>query len=156
MRKILPFAMLLGLQACYTYAPVPPSGVPPSGDVRVRLTPRESARVAEAMGWDDGVRTLRGVVRGGADTLLLAVTFQPTGTGMARRGLREVVPVLRSGIESAEVSRLSPVRTAALAGVGIVVAGAIVEAQMRGEEGTGGEEPGGTDQQWVTWFRIRW
>ncbi|MGD2071180.1 MAG: hypothetical protein PVI57_21105 [Gemmatimonadota bacterium] len=156
MRRGLSFAMLLGLVGCYTYAPVAPSAVPSSGDVQVRLTPAESARVAETMGWDDGVRALRGVVRGGADTLLLAVTYEPNGTGRARRGLREVVPILRSGIESAEVSRFSVGRTSALAGLGIVVAGAIVEAQMRGEEGTGGEEPGGTDQQWVTWIRIRW
>ena len=129
------------LSGCFQYVPVQPVAPEPGTTIRAHLTDSASAMLAPAVG--PGIGALEGrVLRGdeaGIELAVSAARFRFGGGSQTRYG--EPLTVPRFGIAAVEQRKLSPMRTALLAGGVVLGAVGLVVAVDPG--GGGGGQGGG-------------
>lgn len=140
------FALLLS-GGCYTYAPLDPARAAPGLQVRARITGTQAEQIAPLIGVTDA-RVLSGTIVHGGDTLIVEV---PSGARIATAGviqsLNQRVSVPRAAIVELESRTLNRGRTAAVAGVAIVVVGSYLVKALIIDPGRERSpiDPGGTE-----------
>ena len=145
-RRVAGLLPCLLLGACFEYAPVAPASTPPPAtEVRVRLSRPMNFPITDVTVRD--VVELQGeVVAGVADSTFRLSVFQlrsQTGYGVDAAG--ETVEFPRPAVVQLAQRRLSPLRSALLAG--LVAAGGVAMAAtgvVGGGSGGGGGGPGNT------------
>ena len=144
MRVLSLFGIWVVLSGCFKYVPIGSTAPDPGTTIRAHLTDSAAAVLAPTVG--PGIGALEGrVLRRDGSAIELAVSaarFRFGGGSQARYGESLAVP--RFGIAAVEQRKLSPVRTALLAGgvvlgaVGMVLA---VDAVAGGGGSSGGTGP---------------
>ncbi|HEX7118158.1 MAG TPA: hypothetical protein VF212_05185 [Longimicrobiales bacterium] len=130
------------LNACYAYAPVTGEAAPHRG-ARVRVTlDRPRPVVLTDFAVHDAVVLTGEVIRADERSLLLSASAVASRSGFESRGRGETVAVPRDQIRSVERHRFSTLRSAALAGI-VVLLGAVVGAVAGGVGGGGAGRPVG-------------
>ncbi|MBW3631263.1 MAG: hypothetical protein KY464_18520, partial [Gemmatimonadetes bacterium] len=119
---------LLTLNACFSYVPVGGDLPGPGARVSVQLHAPQQLR-AQDFTADDVVEVRGNLV--GADTaqVLLVAVALTSSSGHQRLGVRPTMQVPRLNIAHVRENRISPLRTAALAGV--AVAGTVIFARLK-------------------------
>lgn len=146
LRQVRPVAVLLlvvfVLNGCYTY--VPTQEIPDRGArVRVQLSQPQDVRLSEVTAND--VVTISGeVARLDSSAVVLSAYVLRSASGYENVARGESVGILRENIAAIRQSRISPLNTAGLVAVGILIAVAAgVALAEAGNQGEPGEPPGG-------------
>lgn len=134
----LAFVAVVGLTACQTFQPAEPAGLRPGQTVRVELA--DSAARTEA-GWTGPERDrLTGeVVRSSRDGMDLSVQSRVGGASLSP--YRDTLQVPASLIRSVQRQRISPLRSAAVAGGVVAATALLIELDIAG--GSAPPPPGG-------------
>lgn len=143
-------ALLALLAGCYTYTPLQPRQLQPGDRVRIRVTAAEAERVQPLLGRTD-TRVLAGqVIATGTDTVIVQVpvTMQTAGAG-SYQPLQQRLSFPRDALLEVEQRALNRRRTAIVAGVATVIAGAIVLRATVVGPGKAGPPGGGTPTELV-------
>lgn len=144
----------LFLCGCFTYIPIEPGNVEPGVDVRARVSPTASARIAPLLGSTDARRLDGKLITRGADTLVVEVPTVMLHNREFGRTPNQRVSITRGDLVELEVRKLDRWRTMGIVGGAAVVLGVTLTKALKGEPG---KEPlpggGGTD---AIVFRIAW
>ncbi|HEX6316467.1 MAG TPA: hypothetical protein VFZ73_16465 [Gemmatimonadaceae bacterium] len=142
------------VSGCFTYIPVEPGDVEPGVDVRARVSPAASERIAPLLGANEARRLDGKLITRGGDTLIVEVPTVLLDTREFGRTPNQRVSIPSSDLVELEVRRLDRWRTAGVLGGAAVVLGITLTNALKGEPG---KEPlpggGGTD---AIVFRIAW
>ena len=149
MRVLSLFGIGVVLGGCFNYVPLGSTAPDPGATIRAHLTDSAAAVLAPTVG--PGIGALEGrVLRRDESAIELAVSaarFRFGGGSQARYGESLAVP--RFGIAAVEQRKLSPLRTALLAG-GVVLGGlGILIAADVGSGGGGGGGGGKPPANWT-------
>jgi len=118
--RVLGAALLLGVvSGCYEYVPVRPEVVPPTEDVRVKVTDAAAARLVKELGTYTSELDGR-FAREGADSVSVSVAIARDYRGMALDSARQVLFLGPSEVVDVRRRMLSRGKTA------LVSAGAVV------------------------------
>jgi hypothetical protein len=144
----------LFLSGCFTYIPIEPGDVEPGLDVRARVSPTASARIAPLLGSSDARRLDGKLITRTPDTLIVEVPTVMLHNGEFGRTPNQRVSIPRGDLVELEVRKMDRWRTLGVVGGTAVVLGVTLTKALKGEPG---KEPlpggGGTD---AIVFRISW
>ena len=139
---------------CFTYVPARPGDVEPGVDVRARVSPDASARIAPLLGATDARRLDGRLITSGSDTIVVEVPTVMVDNREFGRTPNQRVSIARSDLVELEIRKLDRGRTMGVVGGGAIVLGVTLVNALKGEPG---KEPlpggGGTD---AIVFRIAW
>jgi hypothetical protein len=139
---------------CFSYIPARPGEVEAGVDVRARISPDASARIAPLLGAADARRLDGKLIELGGDTLIVEVPTVMLSNSEFGRTPNQRVSIARSDLVELEVRKLDRARTVGVVGGGALVLGVTLINALKGEPG---KEPlpggGGTD---AIVFRIAW
>lgn len=142
------------LAGCFSYIPARPGDVEAGVDVRARVSPDASARIAPLLGATDARRLDGRLITNGADTIVVEVPTVMLENREFGRTPNQRVSIARSDLVELEVRKLDRARTMGIVGGGAVVLSVALVSALKGEPG---KEPlpggGGTD---AIVFRIVW
>lgn len=140
LRLLLVLTLVNLTTGCFVSQPI--EGDPaPETEVQVLLTEEAALRVSQQAQRPVGALAAR-VMQVRPDSLVLAVRWREIASGSSGRPGPDVVRLARSEIESIERPQFSLRKTLVLAGVAVVVAGAIVGGIMQGFGGNTDDGPG--------------
>lgn len=142
------------LTGCFTYIPARPGEVEAGVDVRARVSPDASARIAPLLGASDSRRLDGRLISSGTDTIVVEVPTVMVDNREFGRTPNQRVSIARSDLVELEIRKLDRGRTMGIVGGGAIVLGVTLINALKGEPG---KEPlpggGGTD---AIVFRIVW
>lgn len=142
------------LSGCFTYIPIEPGDVEPGLDVRARVSPTASARIAPLLGSTDARRLDGKLITRTGDTLIVEVPTVMLHNREFGRTPNQRVSIPRGDLVELEVRKMDRWRTLGVVGGAAVVLGVTLTKALKGEPG---KEPlpggGGTD---AIVFRISW
>ena len=141
----LPWAALLLLGGCYSYAPVQTSDVQAGATVRARLTPTEAGRVAPLLGAGDA-RVITGtLIETGPNGVIVEVPMLvPGAVGNSFETLHQRISVPKAALVEFEARKLDRLRTGAVVSAAAVVAGTILYRSIKGDAGRDRAPTGGS------------
>ncbi|MBW3656803.1 MAG: hypothetical protein KY444_11940 [Gemmatimonadetes bacterium] len=135
--------LALGLNGCFTYAPVNGAMPGPGARVKVALENPQEVRTGDLTAND--VVEVTGELISADTTALVVSAFQLTSrSGYEHLALGETTHVPRLNVSAVRVNRINPLRTAAMTGLALL-GGALFVSQIsppRGGGGPGNEGPG--------------
>ncbi len=144
---------LLATAACYSYQPIAYEQVQPGTRVRARLTPQESQRLAEYIGYTS--RDLDGQVVGHDDgSLLLEVPGRTAQQGAEVRRFVQRVDIPQSSLVEIEERRLNRTKTFVAIGGAAAVATYVVISQFVSTGSGRGDGKGGPNNARVPLLRL--
>jgi hypothetical protein len=153
-RPVLLVAITALSSGCFSYIPARPGEVEAGVDVRARVSPDASARIAPLLGAADARRLDGKLVELGGDTLIVEVPTVMLTNSEFGRTPNQRISIPRSELVELEVRKLDRARTMGIVGAGAIVLGVTLVNALKGEPG---KEPlpggGGTDN---VVFRIAW
>ena len=139
---------------CFSYIPARPGEVEAGVDVRARVSPDASARIAPLLGASDARRLDGKLIQLGGDTLIVEVPTVMLSNSEFGRTPNQRVSIARSDLVELEVRKLDRTRTMGVVGGGAIILGVTLINALKGDAG---KEPlpggGGTDN---IVFRIVW
>lgn len=149
-------AGLVGPAGCYRYVPADLAEVSPGRDVRLRVSPEETARFAAVIGPD--TRTLEGRVVELTDSeLMVEVPVVSNQVGSRIQTLNQRLDLARTGISFVEIRELDRTKTTIAVGGGAAIAGFILVKGLTGAFNAGNDDEGGSGNELVVpvFLRIR-
>lgn len=146
--------LALLLPGCFTYVPVEPGTVAPGLEVRARVSPAASARIAPLLGATEARRLDGKVVTRDGDTLIVEVPTVLLDTREFGRTPNQRVSIPRGDLVELEVRKLDRWRTGAILGSAAVVLGVTLTKALKGEPGKEPLPGGGGNDAIV--FRFAW
>ena len=136
-RPVAAVALLVfALNGCFSYVPL--NGAAPAPGTRVRVDLQTPQPVVSGdVTANDVVSLIGEVVSADSVTLVLSATQLTTRTGYEHVGRGETARLPRANVARISQNRLSPVRTALVAGVVLVLGGSFA-SHVRPPRGNGG------------------
>ena len=139
---------------CFSYIPARPGEVEAGVDVRARVSPDASARIAPLLGASDARRLDGKLITNGSDTIVVEVPTVMVDNREFGRTPNQRVSIPRTDLLELEIRKLDRGRTLGIVGGGAIVVGVTLINALKGGPG---KEPlpggGGTD---AIVFRIAW
>ena len=142
MRRLSLF-LLLATAGCHSYAQIDPSTITPGQSVRVEIERQEAVRQVELLGSLE--TSIQGTVRESSSGVL-GMTIRDPNTGAGQTGFNMFVSFPLAQVVRVEEKRFSAARTGAMAALGGLITWAILNIA---DNSSGGDDPGGTDQQLI-------
>jgi hypothetical protein len=152
--RLVALATVLLNGACFSYQPSQLESIAPGKAVRLRISPEEADRLADA-GLSDS-RLVDGVlVENGAAGVVLDTRIGINDPTRGTRALTQRINVAQTEIREVELRQLDRLKTGLVAGAFAVVVGAVVAAQLVGGRGRADDPGPGPDELRVPpGFRI--
>jgi hypothetical protein len=149
------FSIITLLASCYTYTPVEPAAVRPGMDVRARVSPAASERIAPLLGGSDA-RLLSGtLITNSSDTVIVEVPIVArTDASGVVQPLHQRVSIPRVDLRELETRKLDRFRTGVLAGSAAVIVGTIVFKAVQAESGKEKLPGDGGSEVLIPLFRL--